>query len=276
MELDHVKDMRVKGIGKFFHGLVMFITYPIRHVFKFFAFLFVTCVLLAAVPMSQGVSYRHVLDWYLMRYTDAKEKVESGVKVFEIPAPEKETTARFQEVSAPKVIRKNPRKSPEDVRQRVFKRPPVKLPEQVIRKQSASEPIVKIAASQETPVNRVPSVKEQPAAEKQKAYYRIDSSLNLDYEAEPKEIRGKTIVFNANEMAVGDTYIILYGIYTEPNTQNAAKAFRYLQELVEGKELKCKVVAYTKEYIATGVCFADGHSINQNLVDAGFAENIAL
>lgn len=271
MELDHVKDMRVKGAGKFFHRLVMFVTYPFRHIFKFSAFLFVGCVLLAAVPMSQGVSYRHVLDWYLMRCSDAKEKAESGIKVFEVPAPEKESAARFKEVSAPKVIRKNPQKFPDDVRKRVFKRPPVKLPEQIAQ---ARQPLRQVVTTAE-PIKEV-MPEETPVLENQKAEYRIDPSLNLDYEENPKEISGKTIVFNANEMAVGDTYIILYGIYTDPAGRQADKAFRYLRELAEGKELTCKIVAYTKEYIATGICFFDGRSVNRNLVDAGFAENIAL
>ena len=96
------------------------------------------------------------------------------------------------------------------------------------------------------------------------------------YEDTPTTVEGETFVFSANEISVGNTYIILYGIYTDPEKYNQDEAGQYLKELADGKMSECKIVAYTQHNIATGVCFLDGRSINQNLVDAGFADNIAL
>ena len=107
-------------------------------------------------------------------------------------------------------------------------------------------------------------------------YYRRDDTLPLVYEDTPQTVKGETFVFSANEISVGNTYIILYGIYTDPEKYNQEDANQYLKELADGKMLECKIVAYTLHSIATGVCFLDGRSINQNLVDAGFADNVAL
>ena len=70
--------------------------------------------------------------------------------------------------------------------------------------------------------------------------------------------------------------MILYGIYTDPAKYNQDDANQYLKELADGKILECKILAYTYRNIATGVCFLDGRSVNRNLVDAGFADNVAL
>lgn len=260
MEMDHIKDMRVKGVGKFIHSILMFLTYPVRHVFKFLAFLFVLLVILAAIPMVQGVSYRHILDWYLLRYNQVEEKVAGEIKVIETGIPTGlQKQEIIEEVSAPRVIRKRAVHNKEDIERRVFKRPFVKLPEQEAAAKSA-----------EVAFNPDNLPKENIT------YYRKVEGLPLVYEDEPKEIEGKTIVFSANEMAVGDTYVVLYGVYTDAKKVDANQALRYLRELAEGKQVTCKIVAYTYENIATGVCFLDGRSINQNLVDAGLADNIAL
>lgn len=282
MEMDHVKDMRVKGAGKFFYGLVMLITYPLRHFFKFIGFILVSTVFLAAVPMSQGVSYRHVLDWYLLRYQDAEDKLSGQIKVFELDVPADDNPARFKEVSAPKIIRKAQHKSPDDVRRRVFKRPPIKLPQEDIPQASsglvASNTVMPVKKSRVIePEKPLPTIRQDQSETEMPAptiQYRKDLSLDLMYEETPKEVIGKTYVFNAGEMAVGDAYIILYGI--DIKKENDAKGFLYLKELADGKELSCMIVAYTKENIPTGICFLDGRSINRNMVDAGFADNIAL
>ena len=57
---------------------------------------------------------------------------------------------------------------------------------------------------------------------------------------------------------------------------NPDEAAEYLKELAEQKHIECDIVAYTYQNYATALCYIDGKSINQNLVDAGFADNIAL
>lgn len=259
MELDRFKDIRMQGSGKFFHRIVMFITYPLRHFFKFMIFTFVGGVILAAIPMSQGVSSRHIVDWYLLRYNKTANTIMNKIKIIEVVKPTSIVPSnpedKFKEVSAPKIIRKKDTKDTENVKRRVFRRPPIKLD----------------ISEQKAEVSQTP----QPPLFDKISYTKNENS-NLAYEETPKEIQGTAFVFSANEMAIGNYYIILYGIYINPEKHDEAKAFAYMKELADGKKLTCKIIAYTPDNIATGFCFLDGHSLNKNLIDAGFAENTSL
>ena len=77
MKFESLKSLRLKGIGKFIHSVFMFLTYPFRHGFKFLGLLFVGIVILAAIPMSQGVSYKHIFDWYMLRYDQIETKINT-------------------------------------------------------------------------------------------------------------------------------------------------------------------------------------------------------
>lgn len=303
MELDRLKTIRLHGFGKFFHRVFMVLTYPLRHIFIFATCVVIFLAVLIALPLFFGVSVNHVADWYMLKCdennicTEIQDKIENAVK--------KEP----KEVSAPKIVRNVPAEETEAMKEsrRVFKKATaVELPQ-------ASEPEVKpkkqykvmnikknppISRAEVMPVAVKAENKPVETAEKEQnnlpvennalntaetetvlpasQYYRRDNSLPLVYEDTPQTVKGETFVFSANEISVGNTYIILYGIYTDPEKYNQDEAGRYLKELADGKVLECKIVAYTYHDIATGVCFSEGRSINRNLVDAGFADNVAL
>ena len=68
MDFGRLKDIKIHGWGKVLHIIVMGLTYPLRHFFKFLAFLLVFIVILMAIPMMFGVSYKDIPSWYLLRY----------------------------------------------------------------------------------------------------------------------------------------------------------------------------------------------------------------
>lgn len=305
MDLIRLKSIRLHGFNKFLHSVFMVVTYPVRHIFIFSICVIIFLAVLIALPLLFGVSANHIGDWYLLKCnknnicTEIQEKIEKAVKKepAEVSAPKIIRAQQVEDTEAMKESRRVFKKTdapiaPEDAEleseikpkkqykiMNIKKNPPISRAEvmpEVVKAESktvepvvVSQPVVLPALQPEKPVVVAP---ELPASK----YYRRDDTLPLVYEDTPQTVKGETFVFSANEISVGNTYIILYGIYTDPEKYNQDEAGQYLKELADGKMSECKIVAYTQHNIATGVCFLDGRSINQNLVDAGFADNIAL
>ncbi|MDR1694348.1 MAG: hypothetical protein LBR70_04050 [Lactobacillaceae bacterium] len=101
-------------------------------------------------------------------------------------------------------------------------------------------------------------------------------SLPLVYLKTPKSISGTAVVKNANEIEIEGVYIVLYGIYSKPNTLQNAQARAYLEIQARKNPLNCSIVAYTYQNVATAVCFSGEENINQTLVDKEYSQNIAL
>ncbi len=337
MKFESLKGLRLQGVGKAIHKFFLVITFPLRRGFLFLGLLFVFIVIMAAIPMSQGVSYKHITDWYLLKYDEVKnqaplkkkdhpEAVERKLKnnIKKEQLKEKRKTIKFKETAAPdrkyisdelknKMGAETEKQTvKKQVRQEPTKRKTFKLKASPFRHASVKDTWVK--KTQEKPyfakimeqtgdidVKTVgkENIKVAPISEpfeikpnievfssdkliapmpeiEEKLSYRKIENLPLKYEEKPQHIEGKAIVFGANDLSVADNYIILYGIYTDEGKYDIQKATEYLRELADGKQIECEIVAYTYQHYATALCFINGKSINQNLVDAGFAENIAL
>ncbi len=295
MDLIRLKTFRLHGAAKFFHTLFMIITYPLRHIFIFLTCVVIFLAVLIALPMLFGISAEHIGDWYMLKCG------ENNICTAIQDNLEKVTKKEPAEVSAPKIIRAQPVEENEAMLEsrQVFKKAGAPVAPEDAESEPESKPkkqykimnikknppisraevmptVIKAENSQEV---KLPEVAAENKAEPElpaSQYYRRDDSLPLTYEDNPATVKGETFVFSANEISVGNTYMILYGIYTDPTKYNQDEANQYLRELADGKMLECKIVAYTYRNIATGVCFLDGRSVNRNLVDAGFADNVAL
>lgn len=350
MKFESLKGLRLHGIAKAIHRFFLIITFPLRRCFLFLGLLLVFVVIMAAIPMSQGVSYKHIVDWYLLRYDEVKMKVPAKIKtkpeaierklkneIKKEQKKEKRKEFKFKETAAPDrrhvsdelkrkmgegvvnkplVTDENKDKNKQDnVKYKSFNlgnspfrrsgikkvwnrkddRKPyfAKLADKQAKineeKQKAVAVVEQlVSAEQVAPIEQILPVKTDPvkpvanelvaeiqAPEKNISYRKIDS-LPLKYEETPQHIEGTAIIFSANDLSVGDNYVILYGIYTNEEKYNPDEAAEYLKELAEQKHIECDIVAYTYQNYATALCYIDGKSINQNLVDAGFADNIAL
>lgn len=294
MDFGRLKDIKIHGWGKVLHIIVMGLTYPLRHFFKFLAFLLVFIVILMAIPMMFGVSYKDIPSWYLLRYDETKASEQREIQ----PDTSVKTTVaepeNIKEVSAPKVVHVN---SPATAvtatgsgRRQAFKKveaEPMETPRRTYQtmkinsENEAENPRRELALTIAENVGTAEDEKRKPAMAQRLSpeddlHYRKIDTLPLVYEDNPQKISGQTFVFSANEMSVGDTYIILYGVYTDPRKYDQAKAHQYMKELADGKMMVCRIVAYTYQNMATAICFLDGRNVNQNLVDAGFADNVAL
>ena len=73
MKFESLKGVRLQGIAKSIHKFFLIVTYPFRHSFKFLGFLIVGLVFFASIPMMRGVSFEHILDWYMLKYEEVKD-----------------------------------------------------------------------------------------------------------------------------------------------------------------------------------------------------------
>lgn len=105
--------------------------------------------------------------------------------------------------------------------------------------------------------------------------YRRDVP-SLVYLNRPKIVNGNVTVYDANTIDVDGNYIILFGVYANPETADGVKAKQYMEKMFEGKPIVCKVVAYTYDKMPTAICYAEGMNINKNMVIKGFSKNVAL
>lgn len=286
MELDRLKDIKLHGAAKFFHVVFMVLTYPLRHPFRFVFFAAAVALALAVVPLRQGVAWRDVLKWYM-------PVPETSVSDVAVAKPKSQHKLPYPHVASQPVVAPEPDDSPLLPPPSEVKLPkqykPMKLPEswqaresvqaekvleedkQVVVQEPQANVEVLVAPSSEI----APKIEQKTKPMPKPAYRKLDT-LPLVYEEKPKRIRGKAMVFSPNELTVGKTYMFLYGIYTDPQKHGMVAAEQYLTDLVRGKRLECDLVAYTYDNLPTGVCYIDGRSVNQNMVDAGFADNIAL
>ncbi len=108
------------------------------------------------------------------------------------------------------------------------------------------------------------------------AYPEEKKVYALNYLDYPQEITGKAIVHDCNEIEINGEFILMYGVYVHPYTVQGSRATEYLKNLIEDKEVKCGVVAYTDQHIATGICYFDGENINRTMVIKGYTKNVAL
>ncbi len=241
-----------KGWAKFFHRLFLFVTFPIRKPLWFLLIL----ILMFFAPTFNGVKPSEVHLWY-------GEKI----KLFFV-----NTTNKVQKViSTDELISKS---KPMQVVDR-----PIKTSGRKMFEKAKSAPILvrtQIDVSTNT-LEESKNLKANVVAEtKSEQKTNIKKKLNLKYLDEPKKISGEAIIHNANELSINNEYIFLYGIYTDPNSENGIKAETYLRSETEGKIVECLINAYTYQNIATAICMVDGLDINRELVSLGYSKNVAL
>ncbi len=107
--------------------------------------------------------------------------------------------------------------------------------------------------------------------------YVKKSSLNLEYLPKPEIILGEMKLVDANSLYVNERFVYLYGVYSDPEFYDTEAAKKYLQELVEEKNISCYVVAKSlRNNVGTALCFVDGLFLNKLLAEQGYAQNVAL
>lgn len=108
-------------------------------------------------------------------------------------------------------------------------------------------------------------------------YYEIAENRGLVYLSQPEVLYGAAEVVGPNSMYVDDTFVFLYGIYTDPKEYDYAAARAYLENLVSKNAVRCEIVAYAAQtQAATALCFTEKAFINKVLTERNLARNVAL
>lgn len=291
-------EMRISGLLKWVHRLVMLITFPFR---KFWQIVFVLLIILAiliATPMCYGVKFRDVWDWYKVKFPthefvevkdQAKARVTQKIKSVRrkindilpttIGKPEKEqeeedevrfvawNVAEFNKAkykpssSNVKVVAESNEKTYAELKKDAQKDSDTKVFE--VKKTIA-----------ETPKNKTNFV---TGKRDLSSYYVKLENNTLEYLAEPEILDGTMTIVTPNDVYIQDTFVYLYGVYCDPNVYDTELAKNFLQTLVADENVHCEVIAYTTQTkVATALCFINDTLINKALVENDMANNVAL
>ena len=245
----------VKWLGKFFRLLL----YPFIKPVYFFSTLIVVVVVLVAIPSYHGVKASDFLNWYKQVFARYYQKSEKAVKNVFV---KDEKVNAFKNLSLKHDNDWNLKKdsdkndmvdytSPETYNRKIFEK--------------AADVTVDVNATINNAVNK-----------KNLYRFRRNDTIGLNYLVDPQDVKGMVTVINANELVVGDVELFLYGIYVDPASEKGELAKRYLLEEVDGKEVECKIVAYSQDNIPTAICVIGDKSINQLLVDLEYSADVTL
>lgn len=275
----------LQGWPAFFHRLTMFILFPLRKPLIFFPVL----LLLFLVPTFFGVKPAEVHLWYwkkAVHYTSvAVSYIQKNTK--DILPKELKTVVQSLTPKEPALKGRDKLVDYQTVdvnanRRAIFERASgaamqpvdieIELDEDIDETGAQFEPeIAKISKPEEVVVrdfedNHKPDDRVKPAKRK----------LPLVYLEEPKEVIGEMVVHNANEVEVDGTYIFLYGIYVDPDSEQGIRGAKFLEYMVKEQKVRCSIVAYTKQGVATGMCYLRGENLNKLLVTNKYSKNVAL
>lgn len=272
------------GFKGFLHRTAMFLLYPLRKPLIFFPLL----ILLYLIPTFIGARPSEVHVWYWNKIKSAYNSAAGVVsdKVNPWFADKEEAVPELGGKALPergidqlvgmrqKAVRRQMFEKAKSAPQAVdiLENEEV-VPVSEIKRDEQPQPAADVVQEYNDKISELSSRNTAPAGS---ASITVSQKLPLVYLKDPVPVSGKALVQNANEIIVDGTYIFLYGIYVDPNLPKGIEAKKYLEQFVKDKVVRCDIVAYTYQDIATALCYVDDDSINQRLVDEEFSRNVAL
>lgn len=272
------------GFKGFLHRMAMFLLYPLRKPLIFFPLL----ILLYLIPTFIGARPSEVHVWYWNKIKSAYNSAAGVVsdKVNPWFADKEEAVPELGGKALPergidqlvgmrqKAVRRQMFEKAKSAPQAVdiLENEEV-VPVSEIKRDEQPQPAADVVQEYNDKISELSSRNTAPAGS---ATITVSQKLPLVYLKDSVPVSGKALVQNANEIIVDGTYIFLYGIYVDPNLPKGIEAKKYLEQFVKDKVVRCDIVAYTYQDIATALCYVDDDSINQRLVDEEFSRNVAL
>lgn len=272
---------QISGATGVFHKIVMFITYPFRKPLRCLFFLAALGAIVYFIPVMYGVKPEKVYDWYVKLVHDVNKQII-------IPHTQKEK-------GTDTLVESNYATGQREIRRQMFVKASGRAPQKVdVLAEEASEVVnigdIRRAEDNAENYDEQPITPEKTTVEEQSNVVAVQHPVvtedfdyrrhygefdSLNYLNEPVEVRGTAKIHNANELTVNDTYIFLYGIYSNPLNGRGVKAGVFLKNLVKDEEVLCQILAYTKEgQVATAECYVGETDINNLMVKNGFSDKV--
>lgn len=257
----------LKALNKFFY----FVSYPLRKPLGFVLLLLVATAALYAYPVYKGVDYKNVHTWYIEKAE--KTKVAELINTYN-QAPQKGIDTLVETSTAP-----------QEVRRKMFAKAVSKDPvgRDVLSEQAGDVVAVEsMYVPQEVDVAPKKNVQQSDdnliavEVKNDQKVFKMRNGIALNYLQTPIEVVGSARVFNANELLVGDKYVFLHGVYSNPLNSRGVKAAVFLKSLIRGKTVTCLIIAYSSDEVATAECSVGGVSINDTMVENGYSDKISL
>ena len=292
------KGQRYFDWDKFFYNTYMLLTFPVRKWWIILSVLATVLLVLILIPTMEGIKKEDIVDWYKAKWTYSDVNKAKNKTIALMSRKLKNLKDNVKEI-LPDVEDEN------DVAKKQNKGEFVswnvaefRKAKYIPREQRTNKEKNKVYDS-----NTFALIKEQMKHNKKKNakdnlygtnsiivdqarasdnynlshYYEIRPDLDLEYLNEPETIIGTATISGANDLYIGDTFVYLYGIYTNPRKYSVMEARDFLEDVTDGEEVECDVVAYsTQTHAKTALCFVNGVLINKQMVAEYLAENVAL
>ncbi len=292
--------LRVSGFLGLIHKLMMFITWPFRH-WKFMLLALVLLIIaMVVIPLVYDVKFSDIPSWYKAKMTHPfmtviKNNVENLKRMTEQKITQSVDTVKDQmQKIAPEI--KTTESAKTETKEKIrftawnvakFNKAKYQKPQQ--QNTTVASKAQTFAELKKATPNRNESEEKEEIAVIQKTpeesyyegeledYYAVRRDLDLMYLTQSEKLYGHVDVVGPNSLYIENTFIYLYGIYTNPDIYNEQSAQLYLEKLIDNQPVHCDIVAYSiQSQTPTALCFLNGRLINQELVDADYAADIAL
>ena len=280
-----------KGLLGFIHKMVMVLLWPLRKPYIAIPLF----ILMYLIPTFIGARPNEVHIWYYNKikgfFTPVSKQIVNKSKElaqnapFEIPSLS-ELKDKVMPKSASDTSQTNPAleeyNKEQEIRRKMFDK----------AKQAQSPYSIDIMSQPDQP--NAPKFETKPKATEAQAPTDVEQSpsqsepadttvakakqrkLDLIYLETPQEIIGEAYVVSANEIIINGNDIFLFGIYVDPNSRAGNVGKDFLKEFIGEDPVKCIIEAYTKQGIATGMCYVRQISINHTMVNNGISQDVAL
>ena len=250
----------IKWATKFFR----FVLYPFIHPLWFVVGVLIVVVTLVAVPSYYGVQFGQIPQWYKLQVQKYYHKTETAIADKIVNPLKDEALKKAKELTGNAVSVKTVEKKPSKEEMVDYSNP-----------RMANRKLFEKA--QEIPVDVAATISNADNFSRDNLFrFRRNDAIGLRYLEQPEDVKGKVEVVNANELRVNGVLMFLYGIYVDTLSAEGIAGQRYLQNEIGGKEIVCKIVAYTQDDAPTSICVFGNKSLNQQLVDLGYSMDVSL
>ena len=277
--------------SNFFVRLVNFfirlILWPLRH-----PLISIPVLLLAYfIPTLIGARPAEVHIWYWQKikaiFSPVSQKSiafieEAGKKLsipdFSIVSKQEDTKNKMVDVETPQLVRRQTfeKAANQEVAIRVDVMEKTPAQEQNTTVATATEQAPQKTESFVTEEPEKVEVYDAPKVEPAPTPRTIQVEPDLIYLSTPQEFSGSAYVVNANEINIGGNSIFLYGIYVNPRSREGTLGKKFLEDLIGNEPVHCVAPAYTRQGVATAICYVGNTSLNHAMVNSGYSKNVSL
>lgn len=265
--------LRLRGWGKFFHGLFLFITFPIRK-----PLIFVPILMFGYLaPTFMGAKPTEVHLWYWNKIKAKSQSIGStisektqemmpNVDSFKISMPTLKSIGANSKEDKTEELAEAPTPNTQEIRRQIFEKSK-EIPNTVdaLRTAQLQEERMRLRQKTSSPRENMRSFKEE-----------TPKKLPLVFVNNKEQINDTAEVINANELKINGKTYFLHGIYVDPKSPKGLEAKNFLKSVIAQNIIQCQVKAYTYQGVGTLICSVNGENINWLLVNRGYSKNVAL